>query len=523
MFRLYYLIFVIANIGIGTNGVSPKSKVRYFPDGFIFGASTSSYQIEGGAFDDGKGLSIWDIATHMDPSPIRDQSTGDIATDSYNLYKRDVEIMNEIGLDFYRFSVSWPRVLPGGFSNYINQAGINYYNNLINEMLKNNIVPFLTIYHWDLPQELQKLGGWANPAIVDWFTDYANVLFEHFGDRVKYWMTINEPKQICYEGYGSDKKAPMVNISGVAEYLCAKNVLLAHASAYRLYDEVYRERQNGTVGIAISFTWAEPASDSEEDQQAALDARQFDWGQYTNPIYSKDGDFPIEMKRNIAAKSAEQGFKRSRLPELTAAEVMTIRGSADFLALNTYSSKLVYRDASVDGMYAVPSYMDDMGTVFIKDPTWPQAESSWLQEVPWGFYKLLLEVNRLYDNPRIYVTENGWSTAGGLQDEDRIRYLRNYLSALLDALEAGCDVRGYCVWSMIDNFEWMAGYSEKFGLYEVDFSSPDRSRTPRKSAFVYKEIIKSKSLNPHFEPDVYLEEVVAIEDKVKDEDVAYNE
>ncbi|CAK1541095.1 unnamed protein product [Leptosia nina] len=414
-----------------THGVSPKSRVRSFPKGFVFGASTSSYQIEGGAFDDGKGLSIWDVATHLEPSPITDESTGDVAANSYNLYKRDVEIMKELGLDFY---------------------------------------------------------------------------------RVKYWMTINEPKQICYEGYGSDKKAPLVNMTGVGEYLCAKNVLLAHAKAYHLYDEVYREQQNGTIGISISFSWYEPASESQEDHQAAWDAIQFDWGQYANPIFSKDGDFPTELKKNIAAKSAEQGFRRSRLPELTAAEVLTIRGSSDFLGLNTYTTKLAYRDASLEGMYAVPSYMDDMGSVLVKDPSWPQGESSWLQEVPWGFYKLLMEVNRLYDNPRIYVTENGWSTAGGLLDEDRIRYLRSYLSALLDAVEAGCNVRGYSVWSMIDNFEWMAGYKEKFGLYEVDFSSSDRTRTPRKSAFIYKEIVRSRSLDPHFEPETYIEEIHVVED-----------
>ncbi|XP_041985165.1 myrosinase 1-like [Aricia agestis] len=433
--------------------------VRSFPANFQFGASTAAYQIEGGWNEDGKGPSIWDVATHNNPSPIKDNSTGDVASDSYHLYKRDVEIMKELGLDFYRFSVSWPRILPTGFANQINQAGIDYYSNLIDEMIENGITPFLTIYHWDLPEDLQKLGGWTNSEIVDWFTDYAGVLFDNFGDRVKMWITINEPKQICYEGYGSDMKAPLVNLTGIAEYLCAKNVLLAHAKAYRLYDERYRKEQKGEIGISLSCSWYEPMSDSEEDTQAALDARQFDWGQYAHPIFTKRGDFPEELKNNVAKKSAEQGYLRSRLPVLSKEEIKFIRGTSDFFGLNTYSSKMAYRDDTLTGMFAVPSYRDDMGTILVKNETWIQGESEWLQEVPWGFYNLLQEIKELYNNPAVYITENGWSTAGGLDDDDRVHYLRSYLDALLDAVDDGCNVRAYSVWSMIDNFEWLQGYT----------------------------------------------------------------
>ncbi|XP_045506363.1 myrosinase 1-like [Colias croceus] len=512
-----FLFLLIFNSG---NRVASKSKVRSFPEGFLFGASTSAYQVEGGAFDDGKGLSIWDVTSHEKTSPIQDGSTGDVSANSYHFYKQDVEIMKDLGLDFYKFSISWPRILPDGFANNVNKAGIDYYNNLIDEMLNNSIKPFVTMYHWDLPQQLQKIGGWTNPYIADWFKDYASVLFENFGDRVKHWITINGPSEICYGGYGSDLLAPMLNMTGIADYACAKNVLLAHANAYHLYDEMFREHQNGTIGIALNFTWFEPTSDNPDDHQAARDARQFLFGQYAHPIFTKEGDFPEEFKRKIAGKSAEQSFKRSRLPELSATEVTAIRGSADFLGINSYTTKMVYRDASIEGMYPVPSYMDDMGVVIVKDSMWPQSQTDWLQEVPWGFYKMLREVNRLYDNPLVYITENGWSTAGGLLDEDRIRYLRNYLSALLDAIDAGCNVQGYSVWSMIDAFEWRDGYNAKFGLYEVDFSNEDRSRTPRKSAFIYKEIIKSKSLDPHYEPEVYLEEVP--ENEEKKDDYVYN-
>lgn len=183
-------------------------------------------------------------------------------------------MMKELGLDFYRFSISWPRILPNGFVNNTNQAGINYYNNLIDEMLKNGIVPFVTMYHWDLPNGLQKLGGWTNPAIVDWFEDYAKVLFDNFGDKVKHWITINEPKQICYEGYGTRSKAPQINMGPIATYLCAKNILLAHAKVFHLYEKQYRSTQRGTLGITLSFTWIEPSSDSQEDQEMASYIRQ---------------------------------------------------------------------------------------------------------------------------------------------------------------------------------------------------------------------------------------------------------
>ncbi|XP_049880677.1 myrosinase 1-like [Pectinophora gossypiella] len=497
------------------NGVLSKGRVRKFPPNFLFGASTAAYQIEGGWNEDGKGQSIWDVATHQRPTPIKDGSTGDIAADSYHMYKRDVAMMAELGLDFYRFSISWPRILPNGFADKVNQAGVDYYLNLIEEMEKRNITPFATMYHWDLPQNLQKLGGWTNPHIIDWFADYAKILFDRIGPKVKLWITINEPKQICYEGYGSDAKAPFLNATGIAEYLCAKNVLLAHAKAYRLYNEHYKKIQNGSVGISISCTWYEAASDSNDDFHAAEDARMFDWGQFAHPIFSKAGDFPEQVRRNVASKSAEQGFPRSRLPKLSTKDVATIKGTSDFFGVNTYTTKLAYRDASLDGMYAVPSYMDDMSAVLVKDPTWPQSQSSWLQEVPWGFTKVLKEIKKLYNNPPVYVTENGWSSDGGLLDDDRISYLRHYLGALLDAYSEGCDIRGYTAWSLMDNFEWKSGYTEKFGLYEVDFSSPDRTRTPRKSAFVYKEVIRSRKMDPNYEPNYVVE---TVEHGTKDDD-----
>lgn len=223
----------------------------------------------------GKTNSIWDELTHKEPSPIKDDSTGDVAADSYHLYKKDVEIAKELGIDFYKFSISWPRILPNGFADRLNHRGIQYYSNLIDELLANNINPMVTMYHWDLPVNLQKLGGWTNPLIVNWFEDYAKILFDKFGEKVKYWITVHEPKEICVEGYGSTGKAPMLNMTGIAEYLCAKNILLAHSKVYHLYDQTYRKMQSGLVGIAIGFHWYEPASDTIDDHQAASDAKMF--------------------------------------------------------------------------------------------------------------------------------------------------------------------------------------------------------------------------------------------------------
>lgn len=222
----------------------------------------------------GKGESIWDYLTHNHPEAVIDGSSGDVACDSYNQYKRDVEMLRELGVDAYRFSISWTRILPDGFTNNINEAGIQYYNNLIDELLKYNIKPLATLYHWDLPQKLQELGGFINPLFADWFEDYARLVFERFGDRVKSFMTFNEPREICYEGYGFDNKAPLLNASGVGTYWCAKSLVLAHAKAYHAYNNDFKPTQGGECGIVISVNWWGPLTDSEEDEFAAEIRRQ---------------------------------------------------------------------------------------------------------------------------------------------------------------------------------------------------------------------------------------------------------
>ncbi|CAH2988918.1 unnamed protein product [Chilo suppressalis] len=470
-----------------------KQSIRKFPDGFSFGAATASYQIEGAWNADGKTETIWDHLTHNNPCSVKDCSNGDIAANSYNLFKRDVEMIRELGLDHYRFSLSWTRILPTGFPDKINEAGVQYYNNLINEMIKYNIKPMVTLYHWELPQKLQEMGGWANPHVTDWFADYARVVFEQFGDRVKYWITINEPYQICNAGYGSTTKAPQLNLKGIADYMCAKNLLVAHAKTYHIYNNEFKPKYGGVVGMSMSAQWYEP--ESEEQVEAANEAMHFGIGQYAHPIFAKEGDFPQIMKEKVSAKSAAQGYYRSRLVEFTEEEVNMIRGSSDFIGLNHYTTYLSYRSN------VTLEEKQDSDVTSYQPNSWPGSASEWLKQIPWGLHKLLTYVKHNYDNPMVIITENGFSTLSGLEDDDRISFYREYLNAMLDAIEEGCNVAGYTAWSLMDNFEWLEGYTVRFGLYEVDFTTANRTRTPRKSAFVYKEIVRSRALDPIYEPN----------------------
>ncbi|XP_050670544.1 myrosinase 1-like [Leptidea sinapis] len=478
-----------------------QGKVRNLPDGFLLGTATSSYQIEGAWNVDGKSESVYDNLTHSRPCYSADCTNGDVAANSYYLYKRDVEMLRELGVDFYRFSLSWTRILPTSFPDKINKAGVEYYNKLINELLKYNIQPVVTIYHWDLPQKLQNLGGWVNPNIIDWYGDYAKVVFALFGDRVKYWITINEPYQLCSFGYGGTKLAPVFNLTGEADYLCAKNLLLAHARAFHIYNEEFRFIQHGIIFISINAEWFEP--DTVNDVEAANDAINFWWGIYAHPIYSKRGDFPNGLKKRIAVISRRQGLLRSRLPELTPSEIKYIRGSSDIFGLNHYSTFFAYRNATTYSYYSRltgPSYDADAGYMRYQRPEWQIGQSNSTLYVPWGFYKVILRITREYNNVPILITENGYATRTGLIDEDRVIYYRGYISAMLDAIHDGANIVGYCAWSLMDNFEWFNGYTEKYGLYEVDFNDTSRTRTPRKSAYVYKEIIRTRTLDMNYEP-----------------------
>ncbi|CAG4997842.1 unnamed protein product [Parnassius apollo] len=494
--RWQHFLFLLYTVVSESESAKTQNSKRNFPDDFRFGAATAAYQIEGGWNTDGKTESIWDHLTHTNPCAIEDCTNGDVAADSYHLYKRDVEMLRELGLDYYRFSLSWPRILPTGFPDKINKAGVQYYNNLIDELLKYNIEPVVTIYHWDMPQKLQKMGGWTNPYIIDWYTDYAGVAFELFGKKVKKWITINEPYQICDYGYGNKLLANFFNSTGVADYLCAKNVLLAHAKAYHVYDKKYRPNQGGTIFISLSAQYYD--YEFKEFKDAAKDANDFTWAIYSYPIFSKYGDFPSSVKERVKAKSIQQGFPRSRLPELTPTEIETIRGSSDYFGLNHYFTFYVYRNESLKGLYPSPSTSDDLEVATYHKE---ERKGGRMKIGALGFYKLLTKIRNDYDNPPVIITENGFTTKRGLDDDDRVTFLRLYINAMLDAIDDGSDIRSYTVWTMMDNFEWLRGFTVHYGLYEVDFESPERTRTPRKSAFVYKQIVRTRELDWYYEPD----------------------
>lgn len=455
------------------------------PPGFKFGVATASYQIEGGWNASGKGENIWDRLTHTHPELIADHSTGDIACDSYHLWKTDIAILKSLKVHYYRFSLSWTRILPNGFSNKINPDGINYYNNLINSLLANNIEPMVTLYHWDLPQPIQDLGGWTNPQIALYLEDFARVAFVHFGDRVKKWITINEPASICEDTYGNGDGAPDVKSPGIGDYLCGKTILLAHARIYRLYDKYFRSSQKGKIGITIDSIWAEPRTAAKEDVEAAEREMQMGLGWWSHPIYSKSGDYPPIMKQRIASISKAENFSESRLPSLTDEEVKLIQGTADFFGLNHYHTWLISHHE-----YPItdpPSFRKDKGTIGTQDPNWKPSPKI----VPWGLRKLLNWIKMEYDNPLVYITENGYPDEGNLNDADRVLFMKLYIKAVLDAvLKDGCNVKCYTAWSVLDNMEWRSGYTVKFGLYHVDFNSPNRTRTEKMSAKFYRNLIQ---------------------------------
>ncbi|XP_060536127.1 myrosinase 1-like [Cylas formicarius] len=465
------------------------------PKDFMLGVATAAYQIEGAWNEDGKGESVWDWYSHTFPERIDNAATGDVACDSYHKWEEDVALLKELGVDHYRFSLSWSRILPEGTINYVNEAGIEYYRKLLQGLADNNITPLVTLFHWDTPRPLHELGGWTNPLIADYFAEYARLCFERFGDLVQNWITINEPQTTCVQGYTEGIKAPGYSDEAEGVYLCAYTHVLAHAKAYHIYDEEFRAMQKGRITIVVDSMWCEPASDSSEDKEAAETEMEFIIGLYANPIYN--GNWPQVVIDRVGNRSLLEGYPRSRLPEFTKDEIDYINGTFDFFALNSYSTNYIYHQIDVTESIGNGSYLLDSGIGAKVNSTWKSIEGiGWVNDVPWGFRKLLNWVHNHYNKPDIIITENGWADlTGDLQDQDRIDYVAGHISAILDAInEDGVRVFGYTVWSFMDNFEWTNGYNEKLGLYQVDFDSPDRTRTAKDSAKWYQKIIKDRCL-----------------------------
>ncbi|XP_037028879.1 myrosinase 1-like [Bradysia coprophila] len=477
------------------NNVTPPTP-QQFPTTFKFGSASSAYQIEGAYNVDGKGENVWDVMTRDYPERILDGSNGNDAANSYEFYEEDVKALVEAKMQFYRFSISWSRILPTGDISSANELGLQYYDNLINALIKNKIEPMITMYHWDMPEKLQQLGGMPNPIIVDYFEQYAKLLFERYADRVKLWNTFNEPIIFCEYGHGNLVHAPLVNSPGIGDYLCGHHVLLANARVYRMYHNFYNADKTGKIGIVLNspYTWPLDAS-NEADVAAADQSMQFWLGWFAHPIFSSTGGYPPVMTNVVNNNSIAESRTWSRLPEFTADEIVYVKGTSDFLGLNYYTSHYATPATDASTRWPNPSYYKDVNSILSQNQTWPVAKSSWLRSAPDGLRALLNWIKNQYSNPEVFITENGWSDSGELEDEGRIEYLRGHLQAVLDAvLRDRCNVVGHTTWSIIDNFEWTAGYTERFGLFHIDFTSPNKTRTAKSSVAFLRSIIQTRMM-----------------------------
>jgi beta-glucosidase len=440
-----------------------------FPDGFLWAAATASYQIEGAVREDGRGESIWDRFCRT-PGKIANGDTGDVACDHYHRWREDIENMRALGLKAYRFSIAWPRVFPEGRGR-LNRKGTDFYSGLVDGLLAAGIEPVPTLYHWDLPQALQDRGGWPNRDTASSFADYAGALFTVLGDRVKTWITLNEPWVSAFAGYAMGVHAPGATDFGQAVE-AAHVLLLAHARALQAYRQVSPVK--GRIGITLDLHPVYPHTDSAEDGAAALVADGYHNRWFLDPVFH--GSYPEDMLRLYRSKG--------KAPHLQPADLELLRSEKpDFLGVNYYFPLRVFR---TDVHHPI------LGFEAILPPDCQKTEMGW-EVHPKGLYELLTRLARAYDNPLLFITENGAAfpddrEAGGqIQDDDRVAYLQSHLRECLHALRDGVRLGGYFVWSLIDNFEWAFGYSRKFGISRVDYRT--LSRTWKKSASWYQKLI----------------------------------
>ncbi|KAF8378780.1 hypothetical protein HHK36_030129 [Tetracentron sinense] len=472
-----------------------------FPKGFVFGTASSAYQYEGAVKEDGRGLTVWDTFSHSF-GKIADFSNGDVAVDQYHLFTEDIQLMKDMGMDAYRFSIAWSRIFPNG-SGEINQAGIDHYNGLINALIAKGIEPYVTLYHWDLPQALEdKYIGWLNSSIIKDFAAYADICFQKFGDRVKHWITFNEPHTFAIQGYDVGLQAPgrcsillhlfcRAGNSATEPYIVAHHVLLSHATVADIYRKKYKQQQHGTVGVAFDVMWFEPRSNSTDDVEATQRAQDFQFGWFIDPLFF--GDYPSSMRSRVG----------SRLPTFSKAEAALVKGSLDFVGINHYTTYYAKNSTSnIIGNLLNDSLADSGATTLpFRNgiPIGDRANSIWLYIVPHGIRSLMNYIKQKYGNPLVIITENGMddpnspfiSIKDALKDEKRIKYHNDYLSNVLASIkEDGCNVRGYFAWSLMDNWEWAAGYTSRFGLYFVDYKD-NLKRYPKDSVQWFKNFLTS--------------------------------
>ncbi len=427
---------------------------RTFPDGFVWGAATAAYQIEGAWNEDGKGESIWDRFSHT-PGRIANGDTGDVACDHYRRYRDDVALMRQLGLKAYRFSIAWPRVLPAGRGR-VSEAGLDFYDRLVDALSEAQIEPFVTLYHWDLPQALQDEGGWGDRAICGTFADYAALVVRRLGDRVRKWATFNEPWCIAFLGHRRGEHAPGLRDERLS-LLVAHHVLVAHGLASQAVRAIAPRVE---VGIVLNLWPVDVAQDTPEHRRQADGLWQKDSGWYVDPILR--GYYPPETWEAYGPHA----------PSVQPGDMALIAQHIDFLGVNFYSRALVGAGGRL--------------------PNAEYTEMGWEVYAP-GLRNLLTKLQREYQPPPIYVTENGAAFAdevgpdGRVHDARRLNYLRGHILQAQQAIAEGVDLRGYFVWSLMDNLEWARGYSKRFGLVYVDY--PTQRRIIKDSGEWYRQVI----------------------------------
>ncbi|KAI1888517.1 hypothetical protein AGOR_G00185980 [Albula goreensis] len=424
--------------------MSVDIRENLFPSDFAWGAATAAYQVEGGWNAHGKGPSIWDTFCHGKGKVFEDQN-GDVACNSYELWEEDLRCIQQLGLTHYRFSLSWSRLLPDGTTARINQKGVNYYNKVINDLLACNITPMVTLYHFDLPQALQDRGGWKWAGIAEVFDSYAMFCFRTFGDRVKLWLTLNEP------------------------YVCAK---LGH--------------EDGLFAPGVR----DPGAEGSRQPPGCGCHREIHGLHVRLVCQPRLHDWRLSSHDEVQDRGQERraGLPAARLPEFEEGEPRVL-GTADFFALNYYTSRRV-RAVSCPSQSL--GFKGDQEAEAEMDPSWPVCGTPWLAVVPYGLRKLLNYIKEACGNPAIYITENGFAQTGpvDLNDSQRSGFYRDTLLEVCKAIrEDGVDVRGYFAWSLLDNFEWADGFSVRFGLFHVDFARPELTRTMYLSGREYAKII----------------------------------
>ena len=442
-----------------------------FPEDFQWGAAASAYQIEGAWNEDGKGKSIWDTFVRQ-PDRILNGDTGNTACDHYHRMPQDVQLMKELGLPSYSFTISWPRILPAGRGE-INQAGLDFYDRLVDRLLEANITPKATLYHWDFPQALQDEGGWPNRDSIDWFTGYARVVFDRLADRVPMWATHNEPWVAAFLGYGQGIHAPGI-CDATKAFQTAHHLLLAHSRAV----DIYRSSgYGGKIGLILNLNHLMPASDSQADRAACQRVYDETHSIFLDPLYRNR--YPEDFFQWLGPHA----------PHTEPGDLEAISGSADYLGLNHYNTDLVHHDPFGGWLKArLEPYAG---------PGWGQTPMGWGIN-PQGLKKELLDLKENYGNPKVYLTENGCAAPdtpdenGFVRDRDRIRFLRAHLIALHEAIQQGANVHGYYTWSVFDNFEWERGYSKRFGLVRVNYHTLER--TPKMSAYWFKKVIENNGV-----------------------------